>query len=734
MLRRAGLQGAVATRRCASRARWSRCRTRRLRPRRGRRRRTRSFASRRPSRCRRTSSRSPSGRGDSSSAGTLGSAADADAAHRAARPRIAAAAFARARVPELFALEERWFGIAYPFAKLDHIAIPLTVRLRDGERRAHHVRRARSCCSPTPRRRAFRRGVASVGAHEIAHQWFGNLVTMAWWDDIWLNEAFATWFAEKMVDAWRPDYERGAQRVHARADAHRSRSARVRAAHPRSRSRRAATSSTRSTRSRTRRARRSSACSRRGSATSRSARGVRSYLEAHRYGSATVTDFLDALDAATGEPVAPAFATFLDQNGVPEVSRCARLHERARASFACRSAGYATQESSAAEQQLADSRVCALRQREREPNRMHAADGREGSLDLRSRLSGVRRRQCRRSRLLPAGLQSRLACAPRPASRCADVRGVRERRSMTFGRSFAQAPCRARRPSSGSAQRARSTDRHVMLAAMALASFVRDELVPDDSADAIRGLWFGVNSGRAHVHSDSSPGAAKATTTSCCADQCSASSAPEDPALAVAGAPACARVDRRPESRRPGLADTVLLDRGAHGRCGAVRRDAGRVAQDIRPPRSPQPADRALFVRRSGARPPRPVAAARSADRHSRRDDGAGSAAARAPPRRITHAFIAEHLRRARCPRGRRCARRMAGLCRSAVQRSRSRERRSVLADAHRRAIQTADAQPHADARADRRVHARCASASAATSPRCWRGARGHRARTSPAR
>ena len=68
----------------------------------------------------------------------------------------------------------------------------------------------------TPR---FRRGAANIGAHEIAHQWFGNLVSPMWWDDLWLNEAFATWFAEKIVDQWRPDYERGAARVHERAEA-----------------------------------------------------------------------------------------------------------------------------------------------------------------------------------------------------------------------------------------------------------------------------------------------------------------------------------------------------------------------------------------------------------------------------------------------------------------------------------------------------------------------------------
>ena len=53
---------------------------------------------------------------------------------------------------------------------------------------------------------AVQKRVAEVITHELAHQWFGNLVTMVWWDDLWLNEAFATWMAYKIVDRWQPEW------------------------------------------------------------------------------------------------------------------------------------------------------------------------------------------------------------------------------------------------------------------------------------------------------------------------------------------------------------------------------------------------------------------------------------------------------------------------------------------------------------------------------------------------
>ncbi len=101
-----------------------------------------------------------------------------------------------------------YFGVAYPAAKLDLIALPDFAMGAMENLGAVTFRETLLLVDPDRATRSELERVADVIAHEIAHMWFGDLVTMKWWNGIWLNEAFATFMELLCVDAFRPEWER----------------------------------------------------------------------------------------------------------------------------------------------------------------------------------------------------------------------------------------------------------------------------------------------------------------------------------------------------------------------------------------------------------------------------------------------------------------------------------------------------------------------------------------------
>ena len=226
------------------------------------------------------------------------------------------AAYAAANTGAVLAATEKYFGMAYPFAKLDLIAYPRSTFGGAMENPGLITYTARVLLArPDEMSPGFEQRFMGFTAHEIAHMWFGDYVTMTWWDDLWLNEAFASWLASTIVQDLRPEWGPSGYRAfqrHRAMDADRLPSAR--------RIRQPVTAQDEV------RAAFDSITYAKGESIlvmfeawlgrEKFRDGVRRYMTRHAWGNATAEDFFSAL-AATDDALLPALRGFVERPGVP---------------------------------------------------------------------------------------------------------------------------------------------------------------------------------------------------------------------------------------------------------------------------------------------------------------------------------------------------------------------------------------------------------------------------------
>ena len=223
------------------------------------------------------------------------------------------------RTPALLVAFEDWFEEPFPYRKLDILAVPDFASGAMENAGAITFRDTLLLFDEDAISAQRRRAFTYVMAHELAHTWFGNSVTMPWWDDLWLNEAFATWHGNRIVSIVAPEQQpaigrlRGAHTAMAidgRASARAIRQP-IESDHdvhnafdPITYSKGAAVLS----------------MFEQWVSPEVFRTGVRAHIAAHRDDTATTDDLLSALAAASDRDVATPFETFLDQPGVPLVT------------------------------------------------------------------------------------------------------------------------------------------------------------------------------------------------------------------------------------------------------------------------------------------------------------------------------------------------------------------------------------------------------------------------------
>jgi aminopeptidase N len=226
--------------------------------------------------------------------------------------------YALAATKELLAYYNQYFGIKYPLPKLDQIAIPGGFNGAMENWGGITYNESTLLFDPKTSSQQTKREIFVTIAHEMSHQWFGDLVTSAWWDDLWLNEGFATWMENKATDHFNPDWQMwltaGADKSAVMSsDARKTTHAIQQAVENENEANDAFDTIT----------------YQKGGALLRMLeahlgeeefrRGIRRYLSAHRYSNATTADLWAALERVSGKPIRALAAGWTEQPGLPVV-------------------------------------------------------------------------------------------------------------------------------------------------------------------------------------------------------------------------------------------------------------------------------------------------------------------------------------------------------------------------------------------------------------------------------
>lgn len=220
--------------------------------------------------------------------------------------------------PKFVGALETYFGIPYPFEKLDQIASPVMGGAMEnaGLITYDDTLLLLGADAPLAQQQTF----GNVLAHELAHQWFGNLVTPRWWDDIWLNESFASWMGDKIATQWRPELGTGPIQLSGALSAMEGDSRAV-----------GRPIMQRITRNEDVTSAFDGITYRKGGQVlemfegflgeERFRQGVQAYLNRFPHGTATSEDFFQSIGSVAGDPrIVPAFQSFVTQQGVPLVT------------------------------------------------------------------------------------------------------------------------------------------------------------------------------------------------------------------------------------------------------------------------------------------------------------------------------------------------------------------------------------------------------------------------------